>query len=80
MRSGRSGKAFFLHRSGAPLLPHALLKAFGEVIDLFISKMTDMTDPERCLLDLSLSFADLDSELGIKPLNQTFDIETRAEE
>ena len=56
------------------MLPHALLKGSGEVIDLFISKVTDMTDTERCLLYLSLSFSDLDSKFGIKPLNQTFDI------
>ncbi len=39
-----------------------------------------MTNAERCLLDLSLSFSDLDSEFGVKPSNQSFDIETRAEE
>ena len=62
------------------MLPQAILKASGEVIDLFVGEVTDMTNTERCLLDLSLSFSDLNSKFGVKPSNQTFDIETRAEE
>ena len=57
------------------MLPHALLKALGEIVDLFVGEMTYVTDAECCFLDLSLSFPDLNAELCVEPTNQSFDIE-----
>src|SRR5688572_1649589 len=68
---------FFLHRSGASLLPHALLKAVREVIDLFIGEMSYMPDAECRLLDLSQAFADLDTELLVHTPSESFDVKTR---
>lgn len=66
---GKVGKAFVLHNSGTWTLPQAPLKTFGEVVDVRVGEIADMSDAECRALDPSLSFADLDSKIAIEPAN-----------
>src|SRR5688572_19667189 len=74
---GKIREMFFLHRSGASLLPHARLKAIRKVVELLVSEVAHMSDAEGRLLDLTLSLANLDTEFVVEAANQSLDVETR---
>lgn len=57
------------------MLPYARLEAFRKVVEFFVPKMTNMTDAECRLFNLSLSFADLNSKLAVEASNQSFNVE-----
>ena len=57
------------------MLPYARLKAFGKVVNFLVCKMTYMTDAECRLLNLSLSFTDLNAKFAVEAANQSFNVE-----